>query len=284
MPSRLLGGSVRLVPRAISAPVLCTTDALHAVFSELVLPTSLQPARKRMHAPPRPGCRLLPAASHSFGIMARRSRSDKMPLCKIAMAAAMYSGGSEAFQGGFFARSLGKVGPVVRAGTPRMVASPPKVEQVEVAPGYNAPGSGQVKRTVDPYNPDFHEVASFGDAYPESTKEYKEIVHEETGHKMRVPFRRIHLSDPDPGCSHLDVYDTAGPLGADPRKGLPSVRGEWVKRREDSGDEVFTQMHYAKKGIITEEMAYCAAREGMDPEFVRCASTAVVFVPFFSRR
>ncbi|CAN0168855.1 unnamed protein product, partial [Ectocarpus fasciculatus] len=137
------------------------------------------------------------------------------------------------------------------------------------APGFNKPGSGQVKRTTDPYNPDFHEVASFGDAYPESTKQYQEIVHAETGHKMKVPFRRIHLSDPDPGCSHLDVYDTAGPLGADPKKGLPSVRGEWVKRREDSGDEVFTQMHYAKKGIITEEMAYCAAREGMDPEFVR---------------
>jgi phosphomethylpyrimidine synthase len=29
------------------------------------------------------------------------------------------------------------------------------------------------------------------------------------------------------------------------------------------------QMHYAKSGIITEEMAYCAAREGMEPEFVR---------------
>lgn len=202
--------------------------------------------------------------------MARTSRSEKMPLCKVAMAAAIYSSvGSEAFQGGFFTKSLGKVGPVRVRSTHQMVASPPKVEPVEVAPGLNKPGSGRVKRTTDPYNPDFHEVASFGDAYPESTKQYKEIVHAETGHKMKVPFRRIHLSDPDPGCSHLDVYDTAGPLGADPKKGLPSVRGEWVKRREDSGDEVFTQMHYAKKGIITEEMAYCAAREGMDPEFVR---------------
>lgn len=181
----------------------------------------------------------------------------------------MYSGGSEAFQGGFFTRSLGKVGLARVSSTPRMVASPPKIEEVGVAPGLNKPGSGRVKRTVDPYNPDFHEVASFGDAYPESTKEYKEVVHAETGHKMRVPFRRIHLSDPDPGCSHLDVYDTAGPLGADPKEGLPSVRGEWIRRREESGDEVVTQMHYAKKGIITEEMAYCAAREGMDPEFVR---------------
>jgi phosphomethylpyrimidine synthase len=28
-------------------------------------------------------------------------------------------------------------------------------------------------------------------------------------------------------------------------------------------------MHYAKQGIVTEEMVYAAAREGMDPEFVR---------------
>lgn len=201
--------------------------------------------------------------------MARCSRSDrKMPVAKIAMAAALYSGvGSEAFhQGGFFSKSQRKVSPMAVSSTPQMVASLPRVD---VIPGEIKPGAGQVKRTVDPYNPDFHEVASFGDAYPESTKEYQEVVHPETGHKMRIPFRRINLSDTDPGCSHLDVYDTAGPLGADPKKGLPSVRGEWIKRREESGDEVCTQMHYAKKGVITEEMVYVAAREGMDPEFVR---------------
>ena len=205
----------------------------------------------------------------SFSTMARCARSDrkKLPVAKMAMAAALYSGvGSEAFQGGFFAKSQRKVSPMSVSSTPQMVASLPRVNAI---PGEIKPGAGQVKRTVDPYNPDFHEVASFGDAYPESTKEYQEVIHPETGHKMRIPFRRIHLSDPDPGCSHLDVYDTAGPLGADPKKGLPSIRGEWIKRREESGDEVCTQMHYAKKGVITEEMLYCAAREGMDPEFVR---------------
>lgn len=196
--------------------------------------------------------------------MVRVSPTERMPLSKIAVTVALCGGvGSEAFQGGFFATSHGRVR---ASSTPQMVASPPKVE---VIPGEIKPGGGQVRRTVDPYNPNFHEVASFGDAYPESTKEYKEVVHPETGHKMRVPFRRIHLSDPDPGCSHIDVYDTAGPLGADPRKGLPTLRADWIKRREDSGDEVCTQMHYAKKGIVTEEMAYCASREGMDPEFVR---------------
>ena len=34
-------------------------------------------------------------------------------------------------------------------------------------------------------------------------------------------------------------------------------------------DGTCTQMHYAKQGIVTEEMAFIAAREGMDPEFVR---------------
>ena len=33
--------------------------------------------------------------------------------------------------------------------------------------------------------------------------------------------------------------------------------------------QVVTQQHYAKAGVVTEEMAFCAAREGMDPEFVR---------------
>ncbi len=32
---------------------------------------------------------------------------------------------------------------------------------------------------------------------------------------------------------------------------------------------VVTQMHYARQGIITDEMRFCAEREGVDPEFVR---------------
>jgi phosphomethylpyrimidine synthase len=28
-------------------------------------------------------------------------------------------------------------------------------------------------------------------------------------------------------------------------------------------------MYYARRGVITEEMAFAAAREGVDPEFVR---------------
>jgi len=88
---------------------------------------------------------------------------------------------------------------------------------------------------------------------------------------LRVPFRRINLEDEDPGCSHLDVYDTSGPLGVDPLKGLPKLRASWTAAREarDGPGERCTQMHYAKRGIITEEMTFIANREGMDPEFVR---------------
>ena len=83
----------------------------------------------------------------------------------------------------------------------------------------------------------------------------------------QVPFRRIHLQDKADG--HLDVYDTSGPQGVDPRDGLPKLRAGWVGPREARGDATPTQMYYARQGIITEEMAFCAAREGVDPELVR---------------
>jgi phosphomethylpyrimidine synthase len=45
------------------------------------------------------------------------------------------------------------------------------------------------------------------------------------------------------------------------------MRTEWVKKRE--ADPVRTQMHYARRGIITEEMEYVARREHLEPELVR---------------
>ena len=82
------------------------------------------------------------------------------------------------------------------------------------------------KRTVtkDPYNPEFKEVFQqlgdlsqffrcllkafkafktsifaprFNEAYPNSEKIYQEVTYETTGETLRVPFRRIHLSDED---------------------------------------------------------------------------------------
>ena len=87
----------------------------------------------------------------------------------------------------------------------------------------------------------------------------------------------------------LRLYDTSGPytdptLHLDSKKGLPPLRRNWILQRGDveerTGREgirvlrarpgrTVTQMHYARKGVITPEMEYVAIREGMDPEFVR---------------
>src|SRR4249919_1028813 len=45
------------------------------------------------------------------------------------------------------------------------------------------------------------------------------------------------------------------------------MRTEWVAKREN--DKIRTQMHYARQGIVTEEMHYVANRESLAPELVR---------------
>ncbi|MCP4807782.1 MAG: phosphomethylpyrimidine synthase ThiC [Proteobacteria bacterium] len=82
---------------------------------------------------------------------------------------------------------------------------------------------------------------------------------------MGVPFRRVTLTN---GEVH-DLYDTSGPQGCNPREGLPPGRAAWIAAREARGDTNFSQMHYARQGVITEEMRFVAIRENMDPEFVR---------------
>lgn len=114
--------------------------------------------------------------------------------------------------------------------------------------------------------PEFLPIPSFEECFPNSTKEYREVVDEATASRLSVPFRRVHLSGDEPP---FDAYDTSGPQGVDPQTGLPKLRKAWIERREERGDERFTQMHYAKQGIVTEEMMYCAARENLRPEFVR---------------
>ena len=122
---------------------------------------------------------------------------------------------------------------------------------------------------------------------------------------LQVPFRRVKLSG---ASGHLDLYDTSGPevgrtcdnlrsrkmscwwhgsaqassrrlisvqslcpflvQGIDPRHGLPKLRQPWVERRSDDGTRTCTQMYYAKRGIVTEEMAFVAAREQLPVDFV----------------
>ncbi len=80
-----------------------------------------------------------------------------------------------------------------------------------------------------------------------------------------IPFKRISLSNKQ----SILLYDTSGPQNFDPIVGIPKKRREWVEKRKGRGDKNFSQMHYAKKGIITEEMHFVGMREGIDPEFVR---------------
>ena len=111
-----------------------------------------------------------------------------------------------------------------------------------------------------------------------------------------VPMREIALSGGEPP---LRVYDTSGPQGCDVREGLPRLRHEWIQGRGGvaevprsylpaasdlrpmppvlaermrtalRGHAPVTQLHYARRGVITREMAFIAAREGFDAEFVR---------------
>ncbi len=85
---------------------------------------------------------------------------------------------------------------------------------------------------------------------------------------LRVPQRRIQLTNGE----HLDVYDTSGPYTdtaahIDVEKGLTPTRDSW--HRPDPIDGASTQLAWARAGIITEEMRFIAAREGIDPELVR---------------
>src|SRR5579864_7223861 len=53
----------------------------------------------------------------------------------------------------------------------------------------------------------------------------------------------------------------------------PKVREEWIARRRAeasrTGDDNFSQMHFARKGLVTEEMLYIAEREKLSPQTVR---------------
>ncbi|MCR9248513.1 MAG: phosphomethylpyrimidine synthase ThiC [bacterium] len=82
---------------------------------------------------------------------------------------------------------------------------------------------------------------------------------------LDVPAREISLTNGET----LRVYDTTGPQGHAPADGLPKRRQPWIDERLKRGDTNFSQMHYARRGIVTEEMRFVAIRENVDPEFVR---------------
>jgi phosphomethylpyrimidine synthase len=66
---------------------------------------------------------------------------------------------------------------------------------------------------------------------------------------------------------------TNGSNGSSNGNGIPKLRADWVARRKEvaakTGDTNMSQMHFARKGIVTEEMMYVADREKITPELVR---------------
>ena len=98
----------------------------------------------------------------------------------------------------------------------------------------------------------------FAAAFPSSRK-----VYVEGPGGVRVPMREISLTNGE----SLRVYDASGPAGHDVRDGLPKLREPWVAPRR--GTSPLTQLHYARKGIVTPEMEFIAVREGFEPAFVR---------------
>jgi phosphomethylpyrimidine synthase len=138
--------------------------------------------------------------------------------------------------------------------------------------------------------------ADFASAYPGSRKVTIEQSFGAGPHgpvTLRIPVREIGLSGGEPP---LRVYDTSGPQGYDLRQGLPPLRRDWILARGEvdavapshrrgpdqvagrspsigrpvlRGRTAVTQLRYARANVVTPEMAFVAAREGFDPEFVR---------------
>src|SRR5262245_36833281 len=112
-------------------------------------------------------------------------------------------------------------------------------------------------------------MIDFASAYPNSLKVYDErpvpLTPDGDAVTLRVPMREVALSGGEPS---LRLYDTSGPQGHDVRSGLPRLREPWIAARRASG-HVGTQLYYARRGEITPEMEFIAAREGLPAEFVR---------------
>jgi phosphomethylpyrimidine synthase len=82
---------------------------------------------------------------------------------------------------------------------------------------------------------------------------------------LAVPFEDVHLSNGE----RVRLYDTSGPQGIDPRVGLPARRKAWIDERVARGDTNFSQLHYARRGLVTPEMEFIALREQVPVEKVR---------------
>src|SRR5436305_2993754 len=75
---------------------------------------------------------------------------------------------------------------------------------------------------------------------------------------------------PSNGNSSHGSNGSVTPHSGNGNQSVPQPRAEWLARRKgETGDGNFSQMHYARKGLLTEDMEYVARREKLSPELVR---------------
>ena len=61
-----------------------------------------------------------------------------------------------------------------------------------------------------------------------------------------------------------------GTNGSNGGYSVPKPRAEWLEQRKrENMDGNYSQMHYARQGVVTDEMGYVAHREKLAPELVR---------------
>jgi phosphomethylpyrimidine synthase len=94
-------------------------------------------------------------------------------------------------------------------------------------------------------------------------------AYHEVGDGLRVPVRRVELTNGE----HVDLYDTSGPytesdVTIDVHSGLARLRAPWIADRKPVSGAA-TQLAWARAGIVTREMEFIAAREGVDVSLVR---------------
>ena len=111
-------------------------------------------------------------------------------------------------------------------------------------------------------------MIDFATVYPNSRKTHVEVeaslAPDGPGATLKVPVREVTLVGGEPP---VRLYDTSGPQGVNVREGLPKLRAPWIAARRVDGD-AGTQLSHARRGVVTPEMAFIAAREGLPPELV----------------
>src|SRR5579872_7075442 len=66
------------------------------------------------------------------------------------------------------------------------------------------------------------------------------------------------------------MTSTNGSNGNGNAHSVPKPRSEWIARRKrENTDGNFSQMHYARNGVVTDEMSFIAHKEKLTPERVR---------------